>query len=150
MSKERKQRARPKYSKKIAKEICTRLAAGESLRSICKEEAMPAASTVCLWVLDDVNGFSEQYARARNIQAELMFEEILDIADDTTRVIRSGAEKKSSAYAQAQRLKVDTRKWHLSKVLPKKYGDKIDVTSDGKKIESNTIVIRKFDGTAGK
>ena len=126
--------ARPEiYTEELGKVICARIAAGESLRSICNEEGMPAASTVFLWLLDDDKSkFSEHYARARASQAELMFEEILVIADQADQIIKSGAEKKSGAYAQNQRLRVDTRKWYLSKVLPKKFGDKLDLTSDGK------------------
>ena len=121
------------YTEELGKTICAKLSAGESLRSICREDAMPNADTVYNWLLDnDKSLFSEQYARARASQAELMFEELLEIADDADKVIKSGAEKKSGAYAQNQRLRVDTRKWYLSKVLPKKFGDKLDLTSDGK------------------
>lgn len=127
--------ARPtKYSKKLAKEICKRISEGESIRTISLDERMPNASTIHLWVLEDREGFSKQYARARDIQAEVMFDEILQISDNADLVVLSGDEKKSSAYAQNQRLRVDTRKWYLSKVLPKKYGDKLDVTSGGKPI----------------
>lgn len=123
------------FTQELADAICTRIAEGESVRSICKDETMPSGSTLFRWLLDeDKKIFWEQYARARDIQAELMFEEILEIADQSDQVVRSGAEKKSSAFSQNQRLKVDTRKWYLSKVLPKKFGDKLDLTSDGKPI----------------
>ena len=65
---------------------------------------MPAMSTVMLWNLDDVDGFSEQYARARRMQAELMIDEMLEIADG----LRSND-------VQRDRLAVDTRKWYASK-----------------------------------
>lgn len=121
------------FTQKLGDEICKRIALGESLRSVCKGSGMPRLGTVMDWVLDvDKKSFGEQYARARAAQAENMFDELLEIADKADQVIHSGAEKKSSAYAQNQRLKVDTRKWYLSKVLPKKFGDKLDLTSDGK------------------
>lgn len=112
---------------------------------------MPSASSICRWLLeDDKKQFWEQYAHARNVQAELMFDELLEIADHADQVVKSGAEKKSGAYSQNQRLRVDTRKWYLSKVLPKKFGDKLDLTSDGKQIKGNTIVFKDFDGAAGQ
>jgi hypothetical protein len=132
----RKREGRPSiYTKRLGLEICARLSLGESLKSICKDKEFPTDSTVYLWLLDEnKKDFSDNYARARATQAEKMFEDIIEIADASDSVIRSGAEKKSSAYAQNQRLKIDTRKWYLSKVLPKKFGDKLDVTSGGDKL----------------
>jgi hypothetical protein len=121
------------FTKKLANTICKRIAEGESLRSVCRDEAMPSVSSIMRWLLDDTKKpFWEQYAHARAAQAELMFDELLEIADQSDDVVKSGAEKKSGAYANNQRLRVDTRKWYLSKVLPKKFGDKLDLTSDGK------------------
>lgn len=121
------------YTKKLGDTICARIATGESLRAICKEEGMPALSTIMLWVVDTNHKvFSEQYAQACNARAEHLFEEILEISDASDEVVKKGAEKKSSAYSSNQRLKVDSRKWYLSKVLPKKFGDKVDITSDNK------------------
>lgn len=108
--------ARPTiYTEELGKEICARISSGESVRSIARDNEMPAASTIFYWLLDeDKKSFLEQYETARNTQAENMFEELLEIADveeDTNRA----------------RLKIDTRKWYLSKVLPKKFGDKVDI-----------------------
>lgn len=128
------------YSKEIADKICSRLAGGESLRVICMDEDMPTASTVYLWVLDDKEGFSDKYARAREMQAEVMFDEILEIADDGSNdlmTITKGDktyELENKEVTNRSRLRVDSRKWYLSKVLPKKFGDKLDVTSDGKQL----------------
>lgn len=128
--------ARPSiYTKRLADNICKRISLGESLLSICREDGMPNVDTVHTWILDGKHKeFSDNYAKARAIQAELMFDEIVEIADKSDTVVKSGAEKKSSAYSQNQRLRVDTRKWYLSKVLPKKFGDKLDVTSGGKPV----------------
>lgn len=121
------------YSQEIANQICARLANGESLVNICLSKGMPEARTVHYWLIDGKHEeFFLKYARARDIQAEVMFDEILNIADKSDEIVKSGAEKKSSAFSQNQRLKVDTRKWYLSKVLPKKFGDKLDLTTDGK------------------
>jgi hypothetical protein len=74
--------AKPKpYDAKTGDEICERLTNGESLRKITLDEHMPAASTVFKWLTDNET-FAEQYARAREAQADTLADEILDIADD--------------------------------------------------------------------
>lgn len=120
-----------KYTQELADLICNQLSEGISLRTVCLGEGMPDKTTVFSWMRLHKE-FLAQYARAKEESADALAEEIIDISDETNQVIRSGAEKKSGAYAQAQRLRVDTRKWIMSKMKPKKYGDKIDVTSDGK------------------
>jgi len=123
--------ARPTdYTPELGKDICKRIAQGESVRAIGRDDMMPSSTTIFNWLLDeDKEEFFEQYAKARNIQAEHLFEELLDIADSGEDVNRD-------------RLRVDTRKWYLSKVLPKKYGDKMDFTSDGKPITGVDIAVR--------
>ncbi len=141
------------YTKELDLEICARLAMGESLRRICLESMMPDASTVHAWVIEDKEGFSKHYARARDIQAEQMFDEILDIADDGSNdymTITKGDvtyNVEDREVTNRSRLRVDSRKWYLSKVLPKKFSEKLDVTSDGKAIEGNTIILKDFNGT---
>ena|ERR1035437_10048066 len=138
------------YTKDLADKICLELASGESLRHICLAEGMPAPTTVHQWVLDDKEGFSKQYALARGIQAEIMFDEILGISDGSFSDI-VGDDKSDGARIQARKLQVDSRKWYLSKVLPKKFGDKVDVTSDGKAIKGNSIIFTDFQNeTAGQ
>jgi len=103
------------FSQQISDVICSQLAEGKSLREICSNEEFPVApSTIIMWVQrnDLAPGFAEQYARARKTQAELLADELLSIADSAD----------AESY-NAARLRVDTRKWILSKVLPKVYGD---------------------------
>ncbi len=139
------------FTPELARIICDRLSEGESVRRICKDEDMPTASTIHQWNLEDKEGFSKQYAYAREMQAQHMFDEILEISDNSDGIVAAGDDKKASAFSQNQRLKVDTRKWYLSKVLPKVYGDKVDVTSDGKAIKGNNILIGDFtDATNNK
>lgn len=103
---------------------------------------MPHISTVMAWVLDiSKKEFSEQYELACNTRAENMFEELLEIADDGTNDWMERENKDGSTYYSLNgevvgrsRLRVDTRKWFLSKIMPKKFGDKIDMTSGGKPI----------------
>ena len=127
------------FTNELGTEICRRIAEGESLRSVCADESMPAASSIFRWLLDEEKqSFWEQYAHARAIQAELMFDELLEIADDGSNdfmTIIKGDHSyniEDKEVTNRSRLRVDTRKWYLSKVLPKKFGDKLDLTSDGK------------------
>ena len=101
---------------------------------------MPAESTVRAWALEDREGFSAQYARAREIGYHAMADELMDIADDGRNdwMERRGEEdagwQANGEHIQRSRLRVDARKWMLSKVLPKVYGDKQEIdhkSSDG-------------------
>lgn len=130
------------YSHELTTAICKRIADGESLRSICKDEGMPNRSTVHEWLLDESKKeFSDQYEIACNVRAETMFDEIIDIADngefdeiERQREDGSTITTVNTEYIQRSRLRVDTRKWYLSKVLPKKFGDKLDLTSKGERL----------------
>lgn len=139
------------YTEELAMKILTRISLGESVKTICYDKNMPNASTVHAWVLDDKEGFSKKYARARDIQAEVMFDDILEIADDGTNDYMTVTKGKESYNVEDRevtnrsKLRVDSRKWYLSKVLPKKFGEKMDVTSDGKAIVGNTIVLKDFN-----
>lgn len=106
----------PLYTQEIADAICERLSEGESLRSILKDDGMPSNVTVCKWLATD-ESFLKQYARARELQADALFDETLDIADE-----RGATEPDAVARA---RLRIDTRKWMAGKLRPKKYGDKL-------------------------
>lgn len=110
------------FTPELADTICEQLALGRSMRSICLEEEMPAMQTIWRW-LREKEDFSEQYARAKQESADAMSEELLEIADNP-----------SNEDVNRDRLRVDARKWLMSKMKPKKYGDKMDVTSDGKAI----------------
>lgn len=136
-----------KYTEKLADVICSLLAEGKSMRTVCAMDGMPAMSTVFEW-LRKHEKFQEQYARAKEESADALIDEMVDIADQAETIVRKGAEKKSGAYAQTQKLRIDTRKWIASKLKPKKYGDKLDLTSGGKAIKGNTIVFEDFKNEA--
>ncbi len=125
MSDTKRKTGRPsKYNDEMAEKICEKIANGRSLRSICAEDGMPTTSTVCKWLIENKE-FSEQYARAREKQADYFAEEIIEIADS--------AEAESAAVSKAK-LQIDARKWAASKIAPKKYGDKTELdvkSSDG-------------------
>lgn len=128
-----------KFNQKLANRICAQLAEGISLRTVCLAEDMPNKSTVFNWFRTN-KMFLDQYARAKEESADAMSEEILDIADDgtndwmTVNRGRETVEVPNNEVLQRSRLRVDTRKWIMSKMKPKKYGDKLDMTSNGKDI----------------
>lgn len=134
-----KQKGRPcTYTEAIAAEICERLAAGETLRQVCKDPRMPPPSTVRLWVLDDREGFAERFARARDLLIEHWADEILDIADDATNdwMERHGKDGETAAAFNPEnvnraRVRIDSRKWLLSKLKPGRYGDRISTELSG-------------------
>lgn len=129
--------ARPsKFTQALADEICSRIADGESLRSICLSEGMPDKVTVLRWLADDEKHkeFCTQYVRAREAQADRLAEEILEIADDGTRdtyTDENGNERVNQEVVARSRLRVDARKWLASKMAPKKYGDKVQQEISG-------------------
>lgn len=106
------------YTREIADAILDRLAAGESLRAICADDEMPGQTTVYRWLSERAD-FREQYARAREDQAETFASQIIDIADD------------ESVPADSRRIRVDARKWVAGKLRPKVYGDKAAVEHSG-------------------
>ncbi|MCK8788092.1 hypothetical protein M0638_27425 [Roseomonas sp. NAR14] len=128
-------RGRPStYRREVADRICAELAAGRSLRSICEAEGMPPRSTVEGWVISDCDGFGGRYARARDLGLEQMADETIAIADDgrnDTSTDEDGRTLTNYDVIQRSKLRVDTRKWILSKRLPKTYGDKLDLTHSG-------------------
>lgn len=117
------------YSDELADHICTELATGRSLRKICAEEGMPHLATVMLWVAKGSRGderykrFYEQYTHAREAQAEIFPDELIDIADEGNTCEPAG-EDGVFDNVQRAKLRIETRKWAMSKLLPKKYGDK--------------------------
>jgi len=117
------------YSDELADEICERLCNGESLREICSEDRMPNRATVFRW-LGKYESFSDQYARAREEQAQTLADEIVYIADNQvigqkTVSKATGLEITEADMIEHRRLQIDARKWVAAKLLPKKYGDKI-------------------------
>lgn len=134
------------YSKELGDLICSRITQGESVRSICKDEEMPDAGTVYNWLLDTTKQeFFKQYHRARDCQAEVLFEEIIELADAALEDI-VGDDKSDSARVQARKLQIDARHWHLSKLRPKKYGDKLDLTSGGDKLPTPIMHVSRNNG----
>ena len=122
-----------KYNQKLATEICKRLAEGIPLRTVCKADDMPDASSVFLW-LHDNKDFSEQYARAKEESADADLETIEAIGDTAIEEAKNADPKAANAVVSAYKLKADNMKWGMSKKKPKKYSDHLDLTTNGKDI----------------
>lgn len=118
------------YTQELATAICAHIAEGKSLRIIGGMDSMPHQATIMAWLDGSRPEFSEQYARAREAQADKLAEEILAIADDgrsDTYLDAEGNEKTDSEVIQRSKLRVEARKWLASKMAPKKYGDKMAI-----------------------
>jgi hypothetical protein len=104
---------------------------GLSLRQIAAKPNMPSATTIQDWATEDPSGFGDQYARARQAGLDAMAEKILDIANDKKR------------DPNCRRVEVDALKWYVSKLAPKRYGDRItqEVSGpDGAPLKQELIV----------
>ena len=113
------------FTEEVATQICVALSGGRSLRSICEDEGMPDRATVFRWLGKHAE-FRDQYAHARASQADAMLEEILEIADAGTKA----EDIMNPDVIQRAKLRIDTRKWVMSKVAPKKYGEKLELSGD--------------------
>ena len=109
------------YSEELAEEICERLAQGESLYAICKDPEMPREKTLRMWA-ETRPAFASKYARAREFGYDSIAEQVMALSDQDFAgpdgFIDNGA-------VQAARLQTDSRRWFLSKMMPKRYGDKV-------------------------
>lgn len=106
------------YTAAVAEAICEKLASGDSLRAICEADDMPHEATVRGWAIENREGFYTQYTRARDIGLDCMADRVLTDADTAT-------------DASLGRLKMDARRWYLSKMAPKRYGDKVETVHSG-------------------
>jgi hypothetical protein len=138
------------FNEAIADAICERLANAESLRKICLDDSMPSQATVFRWLADErFSAFKEQYTRAREAQADALFDEILDIADDGSNDFMGEDEKYNGDAVQRSRLRVDARKWMAGKLRPKVYGDKALGDPENPVHVVNTIRKEIIDPNAG-
>lgn len=145
-----KPKPRRVFDQKVADLICMMLSEGLSLRQILKADAtgaLPAQSTVYEWLLRHPL-FAEQYARAREEQADTNADEILDIADERPPEFKDdkGRIYLDQTYIQWQKNRIEARKWTAMKLKPKKYGDRMAVegVENGAAIKTEDIGSNKF------
>jgi len=99
--------------------ILERIALGEPAGKICAEPGMPSNET--FWAkLNSDDAYSKRYARAKTSAMELMADEIIKIADEST-------DCESNAGVSAAKLRVDTRRWIMAKLAPKRFGEKLEI-----------------------
>lgn len=162
----------PKYDKeKAITTVLDELAAGASLISVCKQDGLPSFTTFMRWLAEEGEAgdrLRDQYARAREIQAEVIAEDILTIADEECTMVKADKHGSrdddgdgntevvfDSTAVQRNRLRVDARKWLLSKMAPKKYGDKIQAEHSGPnggviQVASTVTFVRATPRTEGE
>jgi hypothetical protein len=126
------------FTQALADLICSELAAGVSLRTVCAGEDMPCMRTVFYWLRTQPL-FLHQYARAKEESADALVEDILDIADNGTNDWMEQHDEDGAAVGwrfngealQRSKLRVDTRKWIAARLKPKKYGDRLSTEVTG-------------------
>lgn len=146
-----------KYSKEeieaFKNEIITHISNGLSLnKALLDNKHLPNRTTVYTWLNEEHDNYDDDffnnYVRAREIRADKIFDEILEIADDSTGdsiTTSEGKEVFNGEFAARSRIKIDARKWVLGRMKPKKYGDKIDITSKGEKLSQAQITVNHND-----
>lgn len=135
------------FSNEKFENICLRIATSEDgLVKICKENKVNPVRFY-EWIAKDEN-LRNKYARARDLQADFLADQIIEIADDKSEDEIS-TEKgiiENKEFVNRSRLKIDARKWIASKLKPKKYGDRLDVTTDGEKLTHPPAINLSIDG----
>lgn len=126
------------YTKEVGDKICEIISTSEKgLSTIEKMGGMPSHVTILKW-LRDIPEFLTQYTRAKEEQSDFMAEQIISIADDGSKDTFEGhfGPQENKEWTSRSKLRVEARKWVAAKLKPKKYGDKIDHTTQGEKINS--------------
>lgn len=139
-----KQKSQPKphgrptlYTPELVDQICERIALGESLRMICRDEAMPDRITVTRWIVKHED-FATRYGIARELQAEYHADEMIDIADDGSNDWMEIHDREGSCVGYKvngeavarSKIRLEQRRWYAEKLLPKKYGRRLELAGD--------------------
>lgn len=142
-----------KYSNALADRVCMRVMDGESLLSISDDEDMPARGNLYKWLLKH-DYFRDNYAHACEVRASILFDEVITIADNTTEddiFTADGNRVANNEWINRSKLRIDSRKWVLAKMMPKRYGDKLEVdqkTEHSGEIKTDMVI--KFVGVKNK
>lgn len=128
------------FSQELFDEICGYLSTGESLRTVCKREGMPVKASVFRW-LSGKPELRDQYARAKAEGSDAVAEDMFDIADEMPPMKEDGSV--DGGYISYAKHRTDVRKWYLSKIAPKIYGDKVTQEHVGK--DGGPIQLQNLD-----
>jgi hypothetical protein len=135
------------YTEELAIQICEELSNGVSLARICARPEMPAQGTIYRMIVENPF-FREIYTRARENAAHTLFDEMIDIADDSSRDLLEDGSANNAAIARA-RLQIETRARVAGKLAPRVYGERVEQFAQAVTINNNTLAIdaRALDGT---
>ncbi|MGA0605382.1 hypothetical protein ACO2Q0_05215 [Phenylobacterium sp. VNQ135] len=122
----------PTYTPEIGEEICFRLANGESLISICREEHLPTPATVYRWV-NRIPEFQDMYVDARQFQGDYLFDETRELAREVT-----------PGNVWACRFKFDLIRWQAPRLSPRKYCERLVAQDAAEMAQPMTVIVRKF------
>lgn len=135
-----------RYTKTMGERICKQIREGKTLRYICEPENMPHRSTILRWrFMPSLQVFRNQYDAAMIDRVDSFADEIVDIADDGTNdtyVDDMGNVRTDTDVIQRSKLRIETRLKLMAKLKPKTYGDKLDLTSGGERIEQPIKVFK--------
>jgi hypothetical protein len=106
------------YTPALAETICKRISEGESLRAICRDPGMPTEGAVRAWARANHDDFGAQYRIARELQLDSWADEIVAIADQ------------EQADPRDRQVRIATREWIMSKLAPRRYGDRLLVAGE--------------------
>jgi hypothetical protein len=134
-------RRKPKvhYSDELAMDICEQLSNGVSLQRICMKDGYPAQSAVFVW-LEERPFFKEIYTRARENAAHTLFDQMIDIADDSSLDLLEDGSANNAAIARA-RLRIDTRARVAGKLCARAYGERIEQLNQTVNVTNNSLTI---------
>jgi hypothetical protein len=122
------QRQLVRYSPELMAVICERISLGESLRAICASTGMPSEAAVRYWVSQDHEGCKAGFEAAREVQAHRFAEELVALCDEQPPLLPDG--RVDQGWVTWQKMRIDTRKWTASRILPKEYGEHVALKGD--------------------
>jgi hypothetical protein len=141
------------YTAEIEDLILGELKSGRTLTDVCRDPDMPHVRSVQNWLAEDRNGFAARYKKAREIGCDMMADDMVDIADDRTGdwIVWHNKDGTTEAILDPERinrtqLRIKTRRWRVSKVLPQTYGDRLDLNAKQERGDSWADLLKAVDG----
>ena len=123
-----------RYGPELGEAVCARICDGAGLEEICAEPGMPSQATVYKWLARH-DEFATAYGRARQVQADRLFDRAREIAERAT-----------ETSWRRDKLVIDTLRWQVSKLAPLKYGAR----PEPERAEGLTVIVRDFCARSGR